>query len=1453
MRNLTTKKNLIIAVAVLAALMLVLSACLLNYNNAVTTGKNNTYADNSSAYNGEGVMPAADYKSGANVLTPEQVTKVEDGSVGDSRTYIAQRGYASSADWTPISSANDLMTWLKQGSSQSNAYFTTNISNFTWYNSNTDTRIAPTDAVIQSGKTLDGCGYTLSVVQPGGSYGVGNNPEHYSLVIQKVSGVLKNLNVTFATTGNAELRSSKTKAPSFQGLLIGCVGDTEVVNADSGALVENIRIEFTGSLNYNRRVYSEGSSWSGAWSDMFFGGLVGQLRQGTVRNITADNAGGTIEIGVEGGGGRKDYAAAIIGAFGNRSLNCYAYNLRVINNATVYPLREGNSENRLAGCVAYMYGSSTDSKIVGMYVEKKMTSGLNGTSNQYNVQLAVGFAGDRLTVYNRGIYSNVTGSWDNEIICRVSDTMDFMFDKAPVEGGRVTNADYEAKYNNIIVRDLTPDTNGIIWNIDIRMQNNNSVKAVTYDLYADYTYGSTDNYIKMPAEYTGDAGLNGNPLKIEYGEEYSLASIGSDVEYVYDGNFKTMSGMRFTNAKTGAAITVDESKVEYYYDGQNIFKPRLPRDIAYVATLRSVEDANYSYLDTANKKIAKLNNSMTASIKIINAEIGVTRYYNGNIYNDEWISGNINVTGAILGSNIKTEPYRIEYRSKNIHDTVWGAWGNQVDGFTATVGENNNKTIEYSFRLLVQDESKGNVWSVVTNGSDSITYKRDNVQPKPTYSSTYVEGTWNTTGNVLVSPQVAPNLAPARVEVRFPNSTDAADREWHTASEWIEDEQMGWVNGFIINQEGVTVYELRAISDAGVTSDTSTFTVKIDTTDYQLKCEIYFADSDRTIIAGNDTIAFKTAKPTFKRSEQAQFTLTANADDVLSFVIVDIDGAEANNITSYNGIYKFNDELGYGAEQEPIIVKVKKRARVELPAIDPMAYGTTFDVTAIIPIYKGVYNNDDIGLTIAYKDTEASPAGFKNKGTHAVTASASNKDYIVSVIDTEVVINARTLNVTYSNRNRFIKEDYWGDAEVWKRLGLAINTGLMNGDTVNFTGITYVDSISYEPISEDALGGYGRFCLRANIDNENYCIAADNVSVVVIAMFEFDYDINAYKLSSAADIKFINGHPAMMGADFILTNDIDASQFPGLRIDDTFTGTFNGNNHKIYNLTLTTFDSAGVGFFTAIDGGTVENLSIENVFYNVHLIGKNDGGNSAAEVAVLAGSVNNATIRNVDISGVINLTAESNTLYAGAIIGRAVDSNLNDVIATVHVTINAVGKVYAGGLIGEAVNVSVSDSKSFTLINSSSASTNNELGYLIGSLNNDVASGAALSNNLYLENSVFDNGTAEPASVIDGAISKTYKEFVQLPIYGDRLKMLINPVHFGEGIYGTDESDAFIIDSYSDLELIKVYPYATFKLVKDITCFKDNSFDASLVGFSGKLLLGNYKIYDHKHNIIMGS
>lgn len=1444
MRDLTTKKKLILAIAVLTVLMLFVSIFLISYNvGGIELNNGNVYLDNGGGQNYSNVMPAADYKLGANVLTAEQVSKVDDGSVGDSRAYIAARGYAT-AGWTPISSAGDLMTWLQQGESQNNAYLTTNISNFTWYN-NSSTHIAPTDAAIQSGKTLDGCGYTLSVVHTGGRYDVGNAPEHYSLVIQKVSGVLKNLKVTFATTASAELRSSKWKAVSFQGLLIGCIGDTTSVAADSGALVENINIELTSGLNYNRRVYSE-TGW-GNWSDTYFGCLVGQLRQGTIRNITVNNAGGTLEVGVEGGGARKVYTSAIIGAFGSGDLQCSAYNLRVVGNATNYPLNAINGENRLAGCVGSMYGSASAAKIVGMYVEKKL-SGVG-----YTFQLAVGIAGSALSAYNKGVYSKVDGTWNEEIVCKVSDTMDFMFDKAPVDGARVTNADYEAKYNNIIVRDLSPNTNGIIWNIDIRKQNNNNTAAVSYDLYADYTYGSTDNYIKMPAEYTGDAGVAGNPLRIEYGEEYELQNIGVDATYIFDGYNKTMSGMQFVQAKTGATVTIDQSKVEYYYDGQKTYKPRLPRENAYIATLRAVEDANYSYLDIANKKIAKLNNSITANIIINNADVSVSRMYNGNIYNDEWISGNLNVSAVMGGANVKTEPYRIEYRSKNISDTSWGIWGNQVDGATATVGENNNKTIEYSFRLLVQDESKNNVWVPVTNGSDSITYRRDDVKPTPTYSSTYVEGTWNTTGNVLVSPQVAPNLAPARVEVRFPNSSNAADREWHAASEWIEDSQMGWVNGFILNAEGVTVYELRAISDAGVTSDTTPFTVKIDTTDYQLKYHIYFADSGREITAGSDTLLFSSEKSTFKRNEQAKYKLTADLNDLLSFIIVDIDGKSKENLTEYNGVYNFDDELGHGAEQAPIIIKVKKRANAELPALSSMDYGTDFDVTAIAPIYSGIYGNDDLGLTINYADDEVSQAGFKNVGTHVITATSSNKDYIVIITDTELTINPKLINIAYSNRNRFIKEDYWGNAEIWKELGININSGLMSGDTVNITGITYVDGTTFEPVGEDTLGGYGRFALRANIDNTNYRIADDNVSIVIIAMFEFDYDINAYKLSSAADIKFINGHPAMLGADFILTNDIDASEFPGLRVDDRFTGHFDGNNHKIYNLTLTTFDSAGVGFFTSIDGGTVENLFIENVFYNVHLKGKADGGNTAAEVAVLAGSVNNATVRNVNISGVINLIADSNVLYAGAIVGRAVDSVFDDVISMINMTINASGKVYAGGLIGEAVNVTVKGSTSFTLIDSASASVNNELGFMFGSLNNSADSGAVIDSNIYLEKAVFNNKTVVSDSTITGLTAKTYKDFIALPNFGEGLKQLINPVYFGEGIYGTDENDAFIIDSYSDLELIKIYPFATFKLANDIVCFKDNSFDISLSGFAGSLLLGNYKIMDYNHNVIMGN
>ena len=75
---------------------------------------------------------------------------------------------------------------------------------------------------------------------------------------------------------------------------------------------------------------------------------------------------------------------------------------------------------------------------------------------------------------------------------------------------------------------------------------------------------------------------------------------------------------------------------------------------------------------------------------------------------------------------------------------------------------------------------------------------------------------------------------------------------------------------------------------------------------------------------------------------------------------------------------------------------------------------------------------------------------------------------------------------------------------------------------------------------------------------------------------------------------------------FVLGADIDLGGFPWTPIgynpndeagnENYFTGVFDGQNHKIYNLYIDVKDKGGVGFFGAVNNATIKNITFENVF-----------------------------------------------------------------------------------------------------------------------------------------------------------------------------------------------------------------------------------------------------------------
>ena len=113
-----------------------------------------------------------------------------------------------------------------------------------------------------------------------------------------------------------------------------------------------------------------------------------------------------------------------------------------------------------------------------------------------------------------------------------------------------------------------------------------------------------------------------------------------------------------------------------------------------------------------------------------------------------------------------------------------------------------------------------------------------------------------------------------------------------------------------------------------------------------------------------------------------------------------------------------------------------------------------------------------------------------------------------------------------------------------------------------------------------------------------------------------------YQIWTAEQLNTIGANPADWGMYFKLMDDIDMSAYTGTQYNrigtatyKAFTGTFDGNDHVVRNLTYTTTAVVNsVGLFGCISYGTILDLGVENILlssggnYIGGLAGWNDYG-----------------------------------------------------------------------------------------------------------------------------------------------------------------------------------------------------------------------------------------------------
>ena len=173
-----------------------------------------------------------------------------------------------------------------------------------------------------------------------------------------------------------------------------------------------------------------------------------------------------------------------------------------------------------------------------------------------------------------------------------------------------------------------------------------------------------------------------------------------------------------------------------------------------------------------------------------------------------------------------------------------------------------------------------------------------------------------------------------------------------------------------------------------------------------------------------------------------------------------------------------------------------------------------------------------------------------------------------------------------------------------------------------------------------------------------------------------------YRIGSKEDLLSLAENTPDYGSCFILTADINMTgqvftmaiiaAIPSNNplIEPWFTGTFDGNDHKITNFSIDGEDQSYLGLFGYLSGqSSVKNLGLENFAVS--------GSSDSQKVGGLAG-VNSGNITNCYSTGTVNIPPAS---LDGDSIGGLIGNN-SGIVRNCHVTGSVNGYYMVGGLIG---------------------------------------------------------------------------------------------------------------------------------------------------------------------------
>lgn len=400
------------------------------------------------------------------------------------------------------------------------------------------------------------------------------------------------------------------------------------------------------------------------------------------------------------------------------------------------------------------------------------------------------------------------------------------------------------------------------------------------------------------------------------------------------------------------------------------------------------------------------------------------------------------------------------------------------------------------------------------------------------------------------------------------------------------------------------------------------------------------------------------------------------------YLVSDI--VEAINYALEKGVKIFNFSFGLDT-----YIQSLRDAMVNTDALYICAAGNggedeIGDDNDITPFYPASYDLDNI-IAVSATNNSGNLASFSNYGANSVDIAAPGDHILSSHLGTTYYYLSGTSMAT-----PFVV----GTAAIIYSEDSAIN--ILDAKEYILTGTKILPSLTGKVLTSGLLD------VKTTYNDLMNIITFDGGSGTII---------DPFLISSAKQLDAVRNN---MSASYKLTSDINTSyslddqdKYPDdigwLPIGDDanpFTGTFDGDNHKITGLTIKRADTSYIGLFgyVSFSDNTVANI------YDLSIDAIKIEGNDY--VGTLIGYGNNVNLQNVYVTSDIKASGD----YTGLIIGQAINGVIDNVSS--HGRVEAKNNV--GGIVG-FLQGNITHA-----YNTSKLSGNNDLGGITGYLNGTI-------------------------------------------------------------------------------------------------------------------------------------